>query len=777
MHPNHLPMKKAIALSLCLFWALSNQAQTVTISGYLTDASNGEALIYANIVVDDPRLGTSTNEYGYYALDVPAKQKLSVSFSHLGNVVEQIKIHLTSDSIINIKLAPENSTLAEVTVSAEQNAVVQQVQDTRMSTINVQVSQVQNLPSLGGEVDVIKVMQLLPGVSKGGEGTSGMFVRGGDADQNLVLLDEATVYNLGHLFGFFSVFNADAINDLMMIKGAFPANYGGRLSSVLDIKMKEGNDQEFHGQGGISLLSSRLMLEGPLVKDKVSFLVSGRRTYIDQVFGAVGINLPYYFYDLNAKVNWKISSRDRIFVSSYFGDDVLSLNSDDTGGEIEEDSASLGDLGLNFGFQLGNMTQTVRWNHIYNPKLFSNLSLTHTFFRYNIFGDFIGNSILIRSEIRDLGIKLDFTEYRSNKLTLKYGGQIINHNFKPNIVSTQGEISDALASSQGALQTTVEFALYADAAYDFNDRLRVQGGLRLSSSAVPNGFYLGPEPRISGRYLINDESSFKMSYSRMYQYMHRVSSSSVALPTDLWYPVSANVRPQSSDQVAIGYEKAFPSIKTLVSVEAYAKTMRNLIEYREGANLILNDNFEDQLLQGRGNAQGLEFLIKRDEGKLTGWVGYTLSWARRNFDELNNGETFWAKYDRRHYLTLVANYEFTERFAFAAVWEYTSGARFTAQIGQYVVPNSSLTNIDIIPVYTDRNAVRMSPSHRLDLNFIIRSKRSRRFKGEWHLGGYNVYNRATPYRINVELMEDGSYRYTQPGLFGFIPSIAYNFKF
>lgn len=770
-------MKKAIALSLSLFWAFSSQSQTVTISGYLTDASNGEALIYANVVVDNPRLGTSTNEYGYYALDVPANQELSLSFSHLGNAVEQIEINLKSDTIINIKLTQESSTLAEVTVRAEQNAVVQQVQDTRMSSINVQVSQVQNLPSLGGEVDVIKVMQLLPGVSKGGEGTSGMFVRGGDADQNLVLLDEATVYNLGHLFGFFSVFNADAINDLMMIKGAFPANYGGRLSSVLDIKMKEGNDQEFHGQGGISLLSSRLMLEGPLVKDKVSFLVSGRRTYIDQVFGAVGINLPYYFYDLNAKVNWKISNRDRIFVSSYFGDDVLSLNSDEAAANADEDSTEVGDLGLNFGFQLGNMTQTVRWNHIYNPKLFSNLSLTHTFFRYNIFGNFIGNSILIRSEIRDLGLKFDFTEYRSNKLTLKYGGQITNHSFKPNIVSTQGEISDALASSQGALQTTLEFALYADAAYDINDRLRVQGGLRLSSSFVPNGIYLGPEPRISGRYLINDESSFKMSYSRMYQYMHRVSSSSVALPTDLWYPVSANVRPQSSDQMAIGYEKAFPSIKTLISVEAYAKTLRNLIEYREGANLILNDNFEDQLLQGRGNAQGLEFLIKRDAGKLTGWVGYTLSWARRNFDELNNGETFWAKYDRRHYLTLVINYEFTERFAFAAVWEYTSGARFTAQIGQYLVPNSSLTNIDIIPVYTERNAVRMSPSHRLDLNFIIRSKRSRRFKGEWHLGGYNVYNRATPYRINVELMADGSYQYTQPGLFGFIPSIAYNFKF
>jgi len=263
----------------------------------------------------------------------------------------------------------------------------------------------------------------------------------------------------------------------------------------------------------------------------------------------------------------------------------------------------------------------------------------------------------------------------------------------------------------------------------------------------------------------------------MYQYMHRVSSSSVALPTDLWYPVSERVRPQSSDQIAIGLEKALPDWNTLISIEAYAKWMNNLIEYREGANLILNDNFEDQLLQGRGNAQGFEFLIKRDEGKLTGWIGYTLSWARRNFAELNNGETFWAKYDRRHYFTFVGNYEFTERFAISAIWEYTSGARFTAQIGQYIVPNAALSNIDVIPVYTERNAVSMSPSHRLDLNFIIRGKRSNKFKSEWHIGGYNVYNRATPYRINVELQADGSYQYSQPGLFGFIPSIAYNFKF
>ncbi|MCR9155540.1 MAG: TonB-dependent receptor [Bacteroidetes bacterium] len=770
-------MFKVKIIIIALISSFLMKAQTVVLSGYLQDAASGEALIYANILVNNYGSGTSTNEYGYFSFEVPANQKLRIQFSHLGSQSLELEIRLSQDSIVNLKLEPSTSELSEVTVTAEQNNLVQQVQDTRMSTINVQLAQIQNIPSLGGEVDIIKAMQLLPGVSKGGEGSSGMFVRGGDADQNLVLLDEATVYNLGHLFGFFSVFNPDAINDLVMIKGAFPANYGGRLSAVLDVRMKEGNDQEFHGQGGVSLLSSRLMLEGPLVKDKASFLISGRRTYIDQVFGLVGISLPYYFYDLNAKVNWKISPKDRIFISSYFGDDVLNISTDSAGVEEEGDSASTAGFGLDFGFQLGNMTQTVRWNHIYNPKLFSNLSLTHTAFRYNIFGNFIGNSILIRSEIRDLGAKMDFTKYQSNNLTLKYGGQVINHSFRPNIISTQGEISQALSNSQGRLQSTLELAAYTDFAYDLSQRFRIQGGLRLSATAVKNRFFIGPEPRLSARYLINDESSFKMSYSRMYQYMHRVSSSSVALPTDLWYPVSEKVKPQSADQIALGFEKAFPDLKTLVSVEAYAKWMNNLIEYREGANLILNDNFEEQLLQGRGTAQGLELLVKRDAGRLTGWIGYTLSWARRDFDELNEGRSFWAKYDRRHYLSLVANYEFTKRFAFSAIWEYTTGARFTAQIGQYIVPNPSLTDIDIIPVYTDRNAVQMSPSHRLDLNFIIRGNRDKRFKSEWHLGGYNVYNRATPYRINVELMEDGSYQYSQPGLFGFIPSIAYNFKF
>ncbi len=754
-------------------------AQSSVISGFVTDESNGEALIYANIVIKGSQVGTTTNEYGYYSLQVPKDSLVHISISHLGHQLKPISIKLQRDSILNVSLSPESSQLKEIVVKANEEETLQQVQDTKMSSINLQVSQIQNLPALGGEIDIIKVMQLLPGVSRGGEGTSGMFVRGGDADQNLVLLDEAVVYNLDHLFGFFSVFNADAINDMSIIKGAFPATYGGRLSSVLDIKMKEGNDKEFHGQGGISLLSSRLMLEGPIIKDKVSFLVSGRRTYIDQVFKAVDINIPYYFYDLNAKVNWKISNRDRVFVSSYFGDDVLSLIDDESGSALGSgsDSTGLFGLGVDFGFQLGNMTQTVRWNHIYNPKLFSNLSLTHTSFRYNIFGDFVGNSILIRSEIRDLGVKMDFTNYWSNRLTLKYGGQIINHNFRPNIVSTEGDISDELQNSVGALQTTAEIASYIDATYDVNQRLRIQGGLRLSSSVVLNGFYFGPEPRVSGRYLINDESSIKLSYSRMYQYMHRVSSASVALPTDLWYPVSENVKPQSSDQIAIGFEKALPSLKTIISIEAYAKWMENLIEYREGSSLILNDNFEDQLLQGLGNSQGIELLVKKDVGKLTGWVGYTLSWAQRNFDELNNGETFWAKYDRRHYLTLVGNYEFNKRIACSAIWEFASGARFTAQTGQYILSSSGEPELDLIPVYTERNAVQMSPSHRLDLNLIIRSKPGKKFQSEWHIGGYNVYNRATPYRIEVERLEDGSTRYTQPGLFGFIPSIGYNFKF
>jgi hypothetical protein len=463
-------------------------------------------------------------------------------------------------------------------------------------------------------------------------------------------------------------------------------------------------------------------------------------------------------------------------LSAYFGDDVLDISE-----TVEEEDTTTGEIfteALNFGFTLGNFTQTLRWNHIFNPKLFSNLSLIHTSFNYNINGSFIGNSILIQSSIRDIGLKLDLTQYENNNLTIKYGANVINHSFRPNIISTSGIISDVLANREGELQNTLEAAIYGNAEYDVNEKLRINGGLRISTTFVKNKTYAGLEPRLSARYSLGEVTSAKVSYSRMKQYMHRVSSSTVALPTDLWYPVSENIRPQHSDQIAAGLTHAFEDINTSVTLEGYYKWMGNLIEYREGTNLILNDNFEEQLLQGSGRSYGAELLVRREEGKFTGWLAYTLSWSKRQFDELNLGKEFWAKYDRRHALSLVMNYDFSRKYALSAIWEYASGARFTALVGQYFQPDPTLTNIDIIPVYTERNAVRMSPSHRLDVNFIIRrGTKRKRFKSEWHIGFYNIYNRATPYRINIEYDPANGYQYVQPGLFGRIFNIAWNFKF
>ncbi len=761
-------------IPLLVWYCGTAWAQNTTISGNVKDEANGEAMIFATVYVNGTTQGTTTNEYGFYSITVSNEHakndSLEIVFSFIGYTPKIKRVSIQqSEHQLNASIDVTAQELKTFEVVASKSKQQEELNSTQMSIIRMPISEVAYIPTLGGETDVIKVMQLMPGVAQGGEGGTGMFVRGGDADQNLVLLDEATVYNIGHLFGFFSVFNPDAIKDMTMIKGAFPSNYGGRLSSILDIRMKEGHDKKIHGQGGIGLLSSRATIEGPIT-NKSSFLLSGRRTYIDKVFKTVNIFIPYYFYDVNAKVNYKFSDRDRLYVSTYIGDDVLKF----TGDDIEEDSSELG-----FGFNLGNITNTIRWNRVYNPKLFSNISFIHTRFKYDIRGKFDQNNVLIRSNVRDLGVKAAFDYYKSSSNHIRFGFEAINHNFKPNVVSTAGEITDFLASSEGEKLLTQELALYGQS--DFNavgEVLKVNTGLRLSGANVKGEFYMGLEPRVSARYSLSEFDALKLSYSVMRQYMHRVSSSSVALPTDLWYPVTNGVKPQTSNQVALGYHRVFDRVKTSLSVEGYYKTMTNLTEYKEGANLILNDNFEEELLQGKGESYGAEVLLRKEDGKFTGWIGYTLSWTTRQFDELNKGKTYFAKYDRRHNISLVATYKLSKRWTVSTVWVYATGSRFTAQVGQYFVPNASLTGVETIPIYTERNAVAMSPSHRWDINFILGPKKERKFRSEWHFGGYNLYNRSTPYRVEVVPRDEAvGYKYQQPGLFGFIPSIAYNFKF
>ncbi|MDB4088290.1 TonB-dependent receptor [Flavobacteriales bacterium] len=763
-----------------LFFTIGINAQTI--SGKIADKGSGEDLPFALVYVKGSTKGTTSNVYGFYSLSISPEDikngKVTIVFSFTGYEKTEMEIEISSDVTLNIRLQSSSTRLTEFTVEATKSKEVEELRSTKMSTDKLEMEQMKTLPSIGGEVDIIKIAQLLPGIQGGTEGGTGMFVRGGDADQNLVILDEAIVYNIGHLFGFFSVFNPEAIKDMTIIKGAFPSQYGGRLSSVLDVRMKNGNDTKFHGSGGVGLLSSRLTLEMPIKKEKGSILIAGRRTYIDKVLKAVGQELPYYFYDLNVKANYQITKKDRLFYSMYYGKDVLAF------GEEETDSSGNSST-FDFGFNLGNWTNTVRWNHIYSPKLFSNLSLINTNFDYEIYGNIVNNKVIISSNVVDFGAKMDFDYFKSPEIKIKFGGAVTNHAFKPNIITTEGDISDFIGSSEGKKLVTQEMALYGNIEQEINPLLKINYGLRLTGSTVKDKFYAGIEPRLAGRYMLNEFDVLKVSYSRMKQYMHRVSNSTIALPTDLWYPITENIKPQISDQVALGYNHLFNKNKLTFSAEVYYKWLQNLIEYREGASLVLNNDFESELIQGTGDAWGLELMIKKERGKFTGWIAYTLSWATRDFDELNGGETYWAKYDRRHTGSVVMTYKLAKRWTASAVWVYQTGSRFTAQNGQYFMPNPTLTGVDIIPIYSARNGVQMSSSHRLDLNFVLQGRKNRLFgnkkkkyvTGEWHFGCYNLYNQAQPYRVNIVATENGGYKYEQPGLFGFIPSVAYNFKF
>lgn len=779
-------LKLILLLVLCSI-SLAGMAQKTVVEGIVTDPVDGNPLPFAAVLIEGSKIGTTTDENGKFKLEFSPRRvvgdsaKIQVSF--IGYKVQSKTVSKYANTQLNFVLETKEQTLKTIEVVEEKSIEREELESTQMSAIKMPVEKVMRLPSIGGEVDIVKVMQLLPGVSGGVEGTTGMYVRGGTDDQNLVLLDGAPVYEFNHLFGFFSIFNPDAIQDFNLIKGAYPAKYGGRLSSVLEIEKKSGENDKIHGAGGIGLLSSRLTLEGPIVKDKLKFSVAARRTYIDQVVRWAGqlTNLveeevPYYFYDLSGKLSYNINDKNSLFLSTYFGRDVLYV-SDQTG----RSSGRPDDADGTFGFAKQNLTSSLRWNHIYGPKLNSNVTLINTFFNYDINGRFESNSISAISKIADYGGKADFNYKWNSRNLLQFGGELTHHAFQPNLVSTQGDISAFLASQDGPRLSFQEVGLYAGNEIKLLDsRLALNGGLRFSGAILPDKFYAGVEPRFGSRYSLSENDAVKLSYTRMNQYMHRVASSTATLPTDMWYPVTNNVLPQSADQIAAGYQHLFYKPRITASVEVYHKWMNNLIEYREGTNLILNNDFEDDLLQGSGRAYGLEFLVRRDIGRINGWVGYTLSWATRQFDDLNKGEEFFAKYDRRHDLSVVLNFEINKRLDFSTVWVFMNGARFTPQTGQYLVANPSFTGVYVVPVFADRNSVSMSPTHRLDLNLVLKPKPkpNRKWYGEWHFGCYNTYNRATPFQINIVPNADGTgFKYQQEGLFGFLPSIAYNFKF
>lgn len=760
--------KRLITLFLFGCLPLAAFAQQVQIKGAVTGAS-GQALVSANVSGEPGGHVAVSDNDGQFALSMkPGRITVTVSFTGLKRVKQTF--HINSDTTLSFKLLQEIVQLEDVVVSSGRTWQSEQLKTTRMSSVTLTGTEINSIPVLGGEADLLKTIQLLPGISKGVEGSTDIFVRGGAADQNLVLLDGAPIYNTGHLFGFLSVFNPDVLSTVESMNGAFPASYGGRLSSILDVRSKRVMPEQTQVKGNIGVLASRLMIDQPIIKDKLSVSVAGRRTYVDQVVKVLGEQLPYHFYDLNAKITYRPTGRDEIEATHYAGDDVLNF--------VPGASTSRRLQNSNSNFTIGNSSQTVRWKKFLRGNWDSDMMFYRSAFHYMIDNTYEDSRLYTTSNIEDIGGKWTVSTDSLRGMSLKFGVDIVRHKVSPNIISTSGELADLLESSTTQSKTAWESSAFSQLDGNWRTRWRWSAGLRISSVLGGTKNYVNPEPRLALRYSLNDLTTVKASYSRMAQYLHRVSSAAVAFPTDIWYPVTGDVKPQRADQWSLAVQRVIPAAKLFVSVEGYYKDMDNLIGYREGTNLFLTRDFESQLIQGAGRAYGAELLVKKESGRLTGWISYTLSWSERQFDEINQGEWFYSRYDRRHNVAVVANYQLGRRWSASLVWEFISGSRFTPVIGKYVVPAPTLAGFNLVPVYAPMNSVRLADTHRLDLGIKFRpSKIGKRFQGEWFAGVYNTYNRATPVAISIVPNGDGSFRYEQPGLFGFLPFLSYGFKF
>jgi hypothetical protein len=767
-----------LILTLLLATTFSSQAQQkYSISGTIKDKKNGEELIGATIAVTQLKgTGTRSNTYGFYSLTLP-QGNYELKVSAIGFTTQYISIELNKNLQQDIQLESMSSNLKEVKVKALKKD--QNVTDAQMGMTKLNMTEINKIPVLMGERDVIKTMTLLPGIKSAGEGNTGFNVRGGASDQNLILLDEAPVYNASHLLGFFSTFNSDAIKDVQIYKGGMPAEYGGRLSSVLDIKMKEGNDKNYSVSGGLGLISSRLNIEGPIVKEKGSFIITGRRTYVDQF---LKLSKKYkdnklYFYDVNAKANYRINKNNRIFLSGYFGRDKIGV-------------------GNAFGIDWGNVTGTARWNHVFNSKWFSNTSLIYSNYDYKIAIKSGTTDFDITSRIKDINFKHEFNFFPNPKNSIKIGINSIYHTVVPGQVDSKGTtgINDVKLQDRYAWEN----AIYASNEWKPTEKLSVIYGLRLTSfSALGKGdfytydtngkviatktygagefvkTYVNLEPRISASYLVGTSNSVKAAYARNVQNLHLISNSTTTSPTDLWIASNNNIKPEISDQVSAGYFQNFNDNNYELSVEAYYKTMQNQIDYKNGANTQANDKIEGELLSGKGRAYGIELLLRKKTGRFTGWAGYTLSRTERKINQINNGNWYAARQDRTHDISLVGMYDLTKRWTISGTWVYNTGNAVTFPTGKYSIDNQVFFS------YTDRNAYRMPAYHRLDIGATYTKKRSDRRESSWSFSLYNAYGRQNAYSIDFE--EDpndaSKTQAVKTSLFRWVPSITYNFKF
>ncbi len=784
-------MKRIIyTLLLTSLYTLSF-SQKATISGYVKDAANGEDVIGANVFIDELMKGTTTNIYGFYSLTLDTG-KYTLIVSYLGYTNYFSEITLTEDIRLNIDLNKSAIQTEQVEISAE--AKDKNVSSTDVGKVELSTETIKALPALFGEVDILKTIQLLPGIQSAGEGNAGFYVRGGGPDQNLILLDNAVVYNTGHLFGFFSVFNSDAIKNTTVIKGGMPAEYGGRLSSVVDLSMKEGNMKKWQAEGGIGLISSRLTLQGPLKKDRASILVSARRTYADLLARPVLNNRndgelagnTYYFYDINAKINYKFSDKDRIYLSGYFGRDVFRFRS-------PSDNFS-------FDFPWGNSTATLRWNHLFSDKLFMNATAIYNDYQFDITSIFSDVEFRLSSGIRDWSGKVDFDYFPHPDHKVKIGAQYTHHTFTPYIAD--GNQGDVEFSTDLTNKLAHEVGIYVQDEWEIYERLSVNAGLRLSYFAnVGPGQkilfdpetgqatdtltykrhekiadYWSIEPRINARFMVDEFSSLKFGFTYNTQYVHLATSATTTLPTDLWVPSTAVVEPQRGYQFSLGYYRNFANNMIEASVEGYYKKMRNQIEFCEGCNAELNEDIEDSFVFGNGESYGVEFFVRKNAGSWTGWIGYTLSWTDRTFPDINGGESFWAKYDRRHDLSAVVIYDISPKWRISSIFVYGTGQTTTPAIGRYFIEG------EVVNQYGDRNSYRLVPYHRLDFSASLILKNNEKRYSDITVSIYNIYNRKNPFFIYNDIEGDVNsgdlaVQAKQVSLFGIIPSFTWNFRF
>ncbi len=783
--------RRVVFVVFCFLFPLVLSAKHYTICGYITDSLSSESLLSATIYDTNHNRGTTTNSYGFYSLTLP-EGECRLLFSYVGYSSQTISLNLSSDTIVNIRLSSHN-VLSEVEVLSKS---VQGVETSQMSAIELPINFIKGIPSIGGESDVIKAMQLLPGVQSGSEGQVGLYVRGGGPDENLILFDEIPLYNISHMLGLFSVFNADIIKNVILYKGNFPAKYGGRLSSVLDIRQKDGNMQEYHGSLSLGLLSAKVNLEGPIWKNHTSFNISARRTYFDwiipvmyQIGGSESMNpgdyMGYAFWDVNAKITHRFLDYDRLSASFYMGDDNMYSNIETTDEEFRIKTKN--------NWMWGNLLASLNWTHVYSPQLFSTAVLSYSRYRFNLGVDMNEFDIVdaidtrykmnYRSNIEDIIARYSFDYNPHPSHHIEFGAQYAFHIFKPAVKSTYSHMKDlygkaVVDTTYGDMPIyTHEASLFIEDNWDICRRLKLNMGLRGSLYAVDNKVYPNLEPRVGLRILLLRDLSFKASYQYISQYVHLLSSSNLMLPIDLWVPVTRTMPPMTSHQVAAGFFYNIPNIAD-ISVECYYKSMNNLIEYKEGASLITStDNWTEKVNLGRGWSYGVEFLVQRTVGKFTGLIGYTWSRTERKFDRegmvINGGKTFPARYDRTHDLSVSLQYRPTKLIDLSATFIYGTGACGT--LATQIMPDGSA-------VATSRNNYRLPDYHRLDLgvNFHFDRRKGRYGEHLLSVGFYNVYNHQNPYYVYVEDVYVNGNRepnLNQVSLFPMLPSISYTFRF